>query len=200
MLMADRPTTSRWAPPATGQTLLIKSGRSSKARTEADTSSARQPRGVNRFLSQTSVQPSTLREPSPARAPEIQHRDRFGPRAGIREAAALARVRQPRDIGIVPSELDPHGGALSLSPKSASQDSTTGAHRMRSRIGHERSAQRLLRGPGRARIDGSRASVLGWHIARVDRRCGLGNGKDHAHGNRASISRQCLIDRSRVRA
>ncbi len=43
--MADRPTTSRWAPPVNRrQTLLIKSGRSSKARTEADTSSARQPR------------------------------------------------------------------------------------------------------------------------------------------------------------
>ena len=42
MLLADRPTTSRWAPPS-GQTLLIKSGRSSKARTEVDTSSARPP-------------------------------------------------------------------------------------------------------------------------------------------------------------
>jgi hypothetical protein len=31
----------------------------------------------NRILSQTSVQPSTLREPSPTRATQIQHRDRI---------------------------------------------------------------------------------------------------------------------------
>ena len=43
MLLADRPTTSRWALLLRGQTLLIKSGRSSKARTEADTSSERHP-------------------------------------------------------------------------------------------------------------------------------------------------------------
>ncbi len=33
--------------------------------------------GVRVLLSQTSVQPSTLREPSPARAPKIQHRECF---------------------------------------------------------------------------------------------------------------------------
>jgi hypothetical protein len=33
--------------------------------------------GVNRIRSQTSVQPSTLREPSPAQANPIQHRDRI---------------------------------------------------------------------------------------------------------------------------
>ena len=71
LLMADRPTTSRWTP-LTGANAPIKSGRSSKARTEADTSSARHPRrGVRSLSSQTSVQPSTLREPSPARAPRF---------------------------------------------------------------------------------------------------------------------------------
>ena len=38
--------------------------------------------GVNRFLSQASAQPSTLRAPSHARAQKIQHRDRFGRTAG----------------------------------------------------------------------------------------------------------------------
>jgi hypothetical protein len=51
--------------------------------------------GVNRFLSQTSVQPSTLREPSPARAPKIQHRDRFRCPVPRRRAIALA-THEPR--------------------------------------------------------------------------------------------------------
>jgi hypothetical protein len=42
MVLADRPTTSRWTPPE-GANAPIRSGRSSKARTEADTSSGRHP-------------------------------------------------------------------------------------------------------------------------------------------------------------
>ena len=42
MLLADRPTTSRWTPLCRANA-PIRSGRSSKARTEADTSSARHP-------------------------------------------------------------------------------------------------------------------------------------------------------------
>jgi hypothetical protein len=60
LLTADRPTTSRWAP-LSGANAPIRSGRSSKARTEADTSCGRHPRrGVRSLSSQTSVQPSSL--------------------------------------------------------------------------------------------------------------------------------------------
>ena len=47
--------------------------------------------GVRVLLSQTSVQPSTLREPSPARAPKIQHRECFA-------AKAVARTRRPERV------------------------------------------------------------------------------------------------------
>ena len=47
-----------------GANASIRSGRSSKARTEADTSSERHPsRGVRSLSSQASVQPSSLRRP-----------------------------------------------------------------------------------------------------------------------------------------
>ncbi len=39
--------------------------------------------GVRLLLSQASVQPSTLREPSSARAPQIQHRDCFARRSAL---------------------------------------------------------------------------------------------------------------------
>ena len=76
MVLADRPTTSRWTPP-TGRTLLL--GQADPRRQEPRPTLRQQDTlaGVNRFLSQTSVQPSTLRAPSHARAAKIQHRDRF---------------------------------------------------------------------------------------------------------------------------
>ncbi len=71
LFTADRPTTSRWAP-LFGANAPIRSGRSSKARTEADTSSARHPRREVRSLSsQASVQPSSLRRPSPAQTTQV---------------------------------------------------------------------------------------------------------------------------------
>src|SRR5438105_11889300 len=68
MLLADRPTTSRWTPP-TGRTLLL--GQADPRRQEPRPTLRQQDTlaGVNRFLSQTSVQPSTLRAPSHARTP-----------------------------------------------------------------------------------------------------------------------------------
>jgi hypothetical protein len=76
MLLADRPTTSRWAP-LHGANASIRSGRSSKARTEADTSSERHPsRGVRSQWSQTSVQPSSLTRAVARADSAIQHRDR----------------------------------------------------------------------------------------------------------------------------
>ena len=47
----------------------------------------------NRILSQTSVQPSTLRELSPTRATHIQHRDRIhGAERGATAGAGPARL------------------------------------------------------------------------------------------------------------
>ena len=117
LLTADRPTTSRWTPPCSGANAPIRSGRSSKARTEADTSSARHPSpGVRSLSSQASVQPSSLREPSPARAPQDstpgslcpleppQAYDRFGdisrPRHGWVGIVA-GRGEQPRGSRVV---------------------------------------------------------------------------------------------------
>jgi hypothetical protein len=76
--LADRPTTSRWTP-STGRTLL--SGQADPRSQEPRPTLRPQDTlaGVNRIPSQTSVQPSTLREPSPARAPKIQHRERIRP-------------------------------------------------------------------------------------------------------------------------
>jgi hypothetical protein len=95
MLLADRPTTSRWTPPR-GRTLL--SGQADPRRQEPRPTLRRQDTlaGVNRIRSQASVQPSTLREPSPARAPKIQHRDRFHSPAASRRAIAMATLRSSR--------------------------------------------------------------------------------------------------------
>jgi hypothetical protein len=82
-----------------GANAPIRSGRSSKARTEADTSSERHPSpGVRSLWSQTSVQPPTLGEPSPARAPRFNTgialiSDCMGPHQPVgdeRGASALA--------------------------------------------------------------------------------------------------------------
>ncbi len=84
MLLADRPTTSRWTPHRANAP--IRSGRSSKARTEADTSSARHPRRSQSHSESDLGSPSTLREPSPTPGNQIQHRDRI-------------RVSRPRRSG-----------------------------------------------------------------------------------------------------
>jgi hypothetical protein len=77
MLLADRPTTSRWAPLAGGersyQVRPILEGKNRGRHFVRKTPSPE----VNRIRSQTSVRPSTLRKPSLARAPKIQHRDRI---------------------------------------------------------------------------------------------------------------------------
>ena len=97
--MADRPTTSRWAPLNVANA-PIKSDRSSKARTEADTSSGRHPTPGSQILSsQTSVQPSTLREPSPARAPNIQHRESFRSGTSRPRICALATIQHSAGAG-----------------------------------------------------------------------------------------------------
>jgi hypothetical protein len=108
--VADRPTTSRWAPPVNRrQTLLIKSGRSSKARTKADTSSARQPRrsqslsesdlgsafDPTRTVARAGTQDSTPGSLSLSRASASRHRT-GDPRAtpgALTGAIALPRKR-----------------------------------------------------------------------------------------------------------
>src|SRR5204863_8553492 len=75
MVLADRPTTSRWTPHRANAP--IRSGRSSKARTEADTSSARHPRRSQSHSESDLGSPSTLREPSPTPGNQIHHRDRI---------------------------------------------------------------------------------------------------------------------------
>jgi len=74
MLLADRPTTSRWTPPQGERSYRVRPILEGKNRGRHFVRKTLSPRS-NRILSQTSVQPSTLREPSPTRATEIQHRD-----------------------------------------------------------------------------------------------------------------------------
>src|SRR5690349_18120071 len=101
MLLADRPTTSRWTP-FTGRTLLL--GQADPRRQEPRPTLRPQDilAGVNRIRSQTSVQPSTLCEPSPARAPTIQHRDAFvHPEAGTSASDHLASGLIPIAIALL---------------------------------------------------------------------------------------------------
>ena len=84
---------------------------------EGDTSSARQPSPgkVRSQWSQTSVQPSTLREPSPARAPKIQHRDRNVAEGIIgcapsRNAIAIVGRRQRHDPARANEKRGPAAG------------------------------------------------------------------------------------------
>jgi len=76
MLLADRPTTSRWTPPQGERSYRVRPILEGKNRGRHFVRKTLSPRS-NRILSQTSVQPSTLREPSPTRATQIQHRDRI---------------------------------------------------------------------------------------------------------------------------
>src|SRR3954454_17273441 len=78
LLMADRPTTSRWAPLTWGErSYQVRPILEGKNRGRHFVRKTPHARGVRVLWSQTSVQPSTLREPSLARAPEIQHRECF---------------------------------------------------------------------------------------------------------------------------
>ncbi len=105
MVLADRPTTSRWDA-LTGRTLL--SGQTDPRSQEPRPTLRPQDTlaGANRIRSQTSVQPSTLRGPSPARITKVNTRiafvlpwppsgDRFGD-ASIAPVAGTSRVLQPR--------------------------------------------------------------------------------------------------------
>jgi hypothetical protein len=105
MLIADRPTTSRWAPPFQQGGKHSLSSQADPRRQEPRPTLRQQDTlaGVNRFLSQTSVQPSTLREPSPARAPQIQHRDRF---------RHLAVFRVGDGLGDLPIAVDQASGLV----------------------------------------------------------------------------------------
>ena len=118
MLLADRPTTSRWTPHRANAP--IRSGRSSKARTEADTSSARHPRRSQSHSESDLGSPSTLREPSPTPGNQIQHRDRIrvgrpseAPSSALAQChglscldAAGGRLLQPGDAEAEPLEAD----------------------------------------------------------------------------------------------
>src|ERR1700716_1194549 len=78
VLMADRPTTSRWAPLTWGErSYQVRPILEGKNRGRHFVRKTPHARGVRVLSSQTSVQPSTLREPSPARVPKIQHRECF---------------------------------------------------------------------------------------------------------------------------
>jgi hypothetical protein len=70
LLTADRSTTSRWAPSA-GANAPIRSGRSSKARTEADTSCGRHSPGSQIAFESGLGSPSSLRQPSPAQTAQV---------------------------------------------------------------------------------------------------------------------------------
>ena len=94
--MADRPTTSRWAP-LQGQTLLIKSGRSSKAKNRGRHFVRKTPLTgkSDRFRARPrfSLRPYANRRPRGAS--KIQHRDRFDLRAASRRASGLATSGAP---------------------------------------------------------------------------------------------------------
>ena len=87
-VVADRPTTSRWTHPFIGgANASIRSGRSSKARTEADTSSERHPSPGSQIAlwvrPRFNLRPYANRRPR--RAPKIQHRDRSSAMRSSRE-------------------------------------------------------------------------------------------------------------------
>jgi hypothetical protein len=77
LLTADRPTTSRWTP-LIGANAPIRSGRSSTARTEADTSSETHPRRGSQIALEPSLRSAFEPTPAVARADNAsEHRDRF---------------------------------------------------------------------------------------------------------------------------
>ena len=92
MVLADRPTTSRWTPRKANAP--IRSGRSSKARTEADTSSARHPR---RSQSHSESDLGSAFDPTRAvthAGTKIQHRDRIRLPARTQWASTSATLRR----------------------------------------------------------------------------------------------------------
>ena len=110
--MAGRPTTSRWAPPQWGersyQVRPILEGK--EPRPTLRPQDTPHTGGVRALWSQTSVQPSTLREPSPARAPKIQHREHFhSPEVQIEAARRWARDRGERLVASPIPEIDVSG-------------------------------------------------------------------------------------------
>src|SRR2546421_8566466 len=92
IVLADRQTTSRWTPlqgERSYQVRPILEGKNRGRHFVRKNTLAE----VNRIRSQTSVRPSTLREPSPARATKIQHRDRIRLPARTQRASAWATRR-----------------------------------------------------------------------------------------------------------
>jgi hypothetical protein len=89
-VLAGRPTTSRWTPPQGERSYQVRPILEGKNRGRHFVRKTPTP-AVKRIRSQTSVQPSTLREPSPARGDQSEHRDCI--RAGRVRRRRRARLR-----------------------------------------------------------------------------------------------------------